>query len=106
MWKLWLDDQIHDKIPSRDVPSDHVGADSVESAILLVEANGPPAFMDLDHDLGNGSDSIVFLNWLAYRYRCDYPPAYRVHSMNTVGRDRIISFMESWKKFCDTIQED
>ncbi len=96
-YKLWLDDQINDpSTPSRHVPEGWVGADSSEAAIKLVQMNGPPSEIDLDHDLGYGDTALVFLKWL--ERMTELPPTYKVHSRNPVGRDNIVSFMESWKK--------
>jgi len=98
-WKLWLDDQINDlETPVRWAPEGFIGAGSTEEAKKLVVKNGPPGFMDLDHDLGGDDTAMIFLNWLFSSYGCEYPPDYNVHSENPIGRDNIVSFMKSWKK--------
>lgn len=95
-WKLWLDDQLDDPIcPVRTTPDGFLGAKSSGEAIILVNKLGLPEFMDLDHDLGEGDDALVFLNWLSFNF--DKPPEYKIHSQNPIGQKRIISFMESWK---------
>lgn len=96
-WKLWLDDQAEDvELPRRHAPVGWISATSSEAAKALVEANGAPYIMDLDHDLGEGDDALMFLRWLADTVAI--PPKYLVHSMNPIGRERIVSFMECWKK--------
>jgi hypothetical protein len=97
-WNLWLDDQINDPdAENRWTPENYVGAESSDAAIHLVQKFGPPELMDLDHDLGEGDDAMIFLKWLSDNYY-DQIPGYVVHSSNPVGRKNIISFMESWRK--------
>jgi hypothetical protein len=99
---LYLDDE-------RNIPV-HYGREhnwvvrrSSKEAIDYVTKCGLPQFMSLDHDLGGDDTTMNFLKWLAYEYWPQLPPetkipAYVVHSANPVGRQNIISFMESWKK--------
>ncbi len=103
-WKLWLDDQLDDpETPNRHVPNGFVGAKSSQAAcyeIGFYSYAGPPEFMDLDHDLGGHDTAMEFLKFLQVLLdKTQEPiPEYKVHSANPVGRDNIISFMESWKK--------
>ena len=99
-WCLWLDDQadevLEDGTVIRATPSGYFIAKSTKEAIALVEANGPPELMDLDHDLGGDDNAMKFLSWLFWQYGCPSPPDYIVHSENKIGADNIIAFMESW----------
>lgn len=73
---------------------------SSQEAIDYVERNGAPKFASFDHDLGGSDTTMTFLKWIANDYkkgRC-IPFGYIVHSENPVGKNNIISFMESWKK--------
>jgi hypothetical protein len=106
-WKLFLDDQWQDKeMPFRNPPSGFIPAANCAEAIALVYEFGVPEFMDLDHDLGDGKDAMHFLkelelyNCLSYeRKECmKSVPAWKVHSMNPVGRDNINAFMKAWAR--------
>ena len=97
-WNLWLDDQINDPhAPDRWTPENYVGAASSEQAILFVKKYGPPYLMNLDHDLSDNDNAMIFLKWLSENYY-DQIPGYIVHSANPVGKNNIISYMESWRK--------
>jgi hypothetical protein len=101
-WKLWLDDQLADPdAPERHTRSGFIGAASTAEAIALVESLGVPEYMSLDHDLGQSDRSMDFLKWLSNNYT-DSPPKYDVHSANPIGRENIISFMESWNRSIKT----
>jgi hypothetical protein len=98
-WRLWLDDQLADPDPdlrARWTPEGFLGATSSDEARLLVEAHGPPMFMDLDHDLGGDDTAMRFLNWLFYEFGCVNPPEFEIHSENCIGRENIKAFMSSW----------
>lgn len=97
MYKLFLDDQLDDpNTPKRHTPNGYIGAKSSADAIELVKNQGAPIFLDLDHDLGDNDTALIFLKWLVENV--DSPPEYTIHSENPVGKENIISFMESWKK--------
>lgn len=97
-WKLWLDDQMNDPdAPSRHVPEGYVGAESTQQAVDLIKEKGVPYAMDLDHDLSNGDDAMIFLQWL-FRYHPNTPPLWLVHSENPEGRKNIDSYMSSWHR--------
>jgi hypothetical protein len=99
-WKLFLDDQINDPDcgEMRRVPAGFIGAENVTQAKELIEKNGIPDFIDFDHDLGSDEDATKLINWMIENHR-DSIPEYSIHSANPVGRKRIESLMESWKKF-------
>ena len=100
-WKLWLDDQIDDSAtPDRHVPIGYEGARSTVEAQKLVNFLGPPAFMDLDHDLGGDDTCRVFLRWLADTHP-ESIPEYHVHSANPLAKEWVDSFMSSWKRSLD-----
>jgi hypothetical protein len=56
--------------------------------------------MSLDHDLGGDDTSVRFLRmWIVQLWDgVSNPPEYQVHSANPVGRDNLISLLESWRK--------
>lgn len=75
----------------------------------IIREKGMPSFISFDHDLGNvptdsdRAEEITGVN--AARWLCDYAaetsqplPPYQVHSVNPVGRENIISILETYKK--------
>lgn len=97
-WRLWLDDQMDDpEAPARHCPEGFMGARTSLEAQRLCLMAGPPAFIDFDHDLGDGDDAMVFLKWL-FRTYPDHPPQFSVHSANPVAEGNITSYVESWRK--------
>lgn len=98
-WKLWIDDQLNDpETPNRHAPVGFVGVENNYLASMLIGKFGPPEFMDLDHDLGDGDNVMEFLKLLANMFPDGPVPAYNVHSENPVGKKNIESFMDSWKR--------
>lgn len=107
VWNLFLDDLRNPDDPAaREVSGAiHYGIDqwvicrSTEEALREVAARGMPAYMSLDHDLGGDDTTMVFLRRLIDElWVGEIPPNYLVHSQNPVGRENIISFMDSWAK--------
>lgn len=106
-WKLWLDDERNPEYWAAHIGEDwtaelYLWATTVESAKYFVNRFGPPSFMVLDHDLGlnkEGAPETVrsFLNWLAMD-NYDSCPGYFPITDNPVGKQWIVSFMESWRK--------
>ncbi len=93
-YNLFLDDV-------RDPPSRHyVVARSTHEAMSIIKANGLPQSMSLDHDLGGSDTGMVFIKALQNMYPYGPIPSTLVHSANPVGRENIIGFVESWKRFC------
>jgi len=94
MYKMFIDDVRNPP------PGDWVVVRSSDEALAYVQANGMPAFISFDHDLGGDDTAIVFLRKLVDHVwnGDDSPPAYEVHSANPVGRLNIQSFMDSWKR--------
>jgi hypothetical protein len=98
-YKLFIDDQLDDPdAPARWLPQDFVGAKSSEEAIAIVKQRGFPYYLDLDHDLADGDDVMIFLKWLWNTYPYTEPPEFNIHSANPVGKKNIESFINSWKK--------
>lgn len=92
-YRLFLDDE-------RFPPDDGAWliARTVDEARAIVEANGIPAFISFDHDLGPGPNAMQFAHWLA-DHVLDHSLSldgfdFYVHSQNPVGRDNIQSFIE------------
>lgn len=73
-------------------------ARSSEQAKEIIKRYGMPSFISFDHDLGGEDTSIVFLRWLTEHYFDLNIPEYVVHSANPIGKDNLISIMNSWKK--------
>lgn len=97
-WSLWLDDQLDDPdAPKRHTPIGFIGAKSIKEAQALVESNGVPDLIDLDHDLEGDERAIDFLKWLYEKYP-DSPPKWKVHSANPAGASNLNSFMDSWHR--------
>lgn len=107
IWKLFCDDDARTEGMEsfRYPPSgedDWKIACSSREAIHLIQTDGPPIFMSLDHDLGqleDGSTDTVMpvINYLI-EHHYDLDIDYVVHSQSPVGKLNIISKMESWKK--------
>lgn len=103
-WNLFLDDErypfwVYEK-PS-EIGGFHI-ARSSEVAKTLVLTYGMPLYISFDHDLEGDDTAMVFVKWLV-EWALDQKtpvriPDYKVHSGNPVGRDNIISYMESWKR--------
>lgn len=93
-YNLFLDDV-------RNPPNRHyVVARSTADAMSIIKANGLPQSMSLDHDLGGDDTGMVFIKALQNLYPHGPVPSTVVHSANPVGRDNIIGFCESWRRFC------
>ena len=80
--------------------------------VLAVENRGMPDHISFDHDLADehykNQGGVKFTEKTGYdcvKWLCEYCalfgyrlPKYTVHSLNPVGRDRIIRFMESFRQ--------
>mgnify|MGYP000616215430 CR=1 FL=1 len=104
-WRLWIDDTRNPKNEVRYSgygedfkEEDFVWAQTREQAEYYVEMWGLPSFMALDHDLGYDGTTMEFLHWLQQRFPNTAPPPYRCHTANPLGKQNMISFLESWKK--------
>lgn len=98
-WDLWLDDQFDEPdMIFRHPTQGFIPARSSDEAKKLVQEKGIPSFISFDHDLGNGDDAMIFVNWLIENYYESSVPGYRIHSANPVGTANIISKIESWRK--------
>lgn len=97
--KLWIDDQLDDpSTPNRHSPKGWVGARSSVEAIAIVESQGLPEALGLDHDLGDHDTVMVFLKWLAETFPQGPVPTWSIHSENVEGRKSISAFLSSWEK--------
>lgn len=97
-WKLFLDDE---REPDR--PGWTVIRSTPMAVVTIVQRNRLPSTMSLDHDLGEGDDTMRFLKelyhlWEKWGADPKLIPEYQVHSANPVGARNIVSYMESWKK--------
>jgi hypothetical protein len=113
MWKLYLDDiryphttSLRTKIwwklkkligiTTFNHDSEWYVARSSNEAISLIEEKGPPAFISFDHDLSGSDRAIDVCKYLSENYY-NSEVDYIVHSENPLGKQNIISYMESWK---------
>jgi len=78
---------------------------SNEAKAAVLERGVMPDRMALDHDLGfvpgiGLDETPIFLRWLANEFWDGQAkiPEYTIHSANPVGVQRMMAFMESWKK--------
>lgn len=91
-YKLYLDDL-------RPSPgSEWVVARSSNEAEVIIIKQGLPRFMSLDHDLGGDDTTMKFLKSMTELFPNGPVPEYYVHSANPVGKENIISYLESWKR--------
>lgn len=98
-WKIFVDDDARTPgMESFRYPPDATWfvACSAKEAIELVQYNGLPVAMDLDHDLGD-STVMEFLRKIEEMFPTSPPPRYSVHSRNPAGAASIHAFMRSWK---------
>lgn len=111
VWNLFLDDLRNPETTGAQERNGQIdyGIDqwvvcrSSEEALKEVAARGFPTYMSLDHDLGGDDTTMVFLRRLIDElWVGELPPNYLVHSQNPVGRENIISFMDSWAKATNT----
>lgn len=72
-------------------------ATGTQAAIGLTVRHGLPAFMYLDHDLGDDDTSMEYLKWIANMHD-SRPPDYTIISANPIGAKNIEAFMRSWAK--------
>lgn len=99
-WTLFLDDERFPKIEEN-----FVIARNFNEAVELVRARGCPSFISFDHDLGDNSPTGKdFANWLIesdLNGEINLPDDFKfhVHSANPVGRDNIISILNSYLLF-------
>lgn len=93
--KLWLDDE-------RPAPPDWVHCHTPTSAIALLQ-RGDVDEISLDHDLQlpepeNGYKVAAFIEEAAYNG--DIPPLkWRIHSGNTVGRQKMTQALQNADRF-------
>jgi hypothetical protein len=107
-YHLFIDDERDLDFPEVirsgiDSSQDWVVARSTMEAIAVVQAQGMPASLALDHDLGMTSqgkkDKIMdFLKWLSDNYPDGPVPKYTIHTANPTGYVNIHSFLDSWER--------
>lgn len=91
-WKLFLDDVRNPPNPLYTV------ARSSSEALALCAERGLPEWMSLDHDLGGDDTTMVFLKGFIKLFPKGPVPPYYVHSANSIGKENIISYLESFKR--------
>lgn len=101
-WKLFIDDRAFES-PDRTPPDDTwTACRSSREAIFYIDEWGPPTHVSFDFDLGLTPEGDVDTVERVYKHLgenyYDADIEYTVHSKNVVGREQIVSYMESWKK--------
>lgn len=95
-WKLFIDDE---RFPITD---DWQIARSSQEAIDMVQANGMPAEIAFDHDLGGDDTSMKFIWWFIDAYYDGLlligDLSYTIHSQNSVGVKNIRGLMDGFLK--------
>lgn len=92
-YRLYVDD-----IRTPESQSEWIIARSSAEAIDIVVMEGIPECMSLDHDLGGEDTAMVFLKALTALYPDGPVPDTLVHSQNPIGRENIISYINSWDR--------
>lgn len=101
-WSLWVDDQSFDSTKPDHHPPTHdwvVAASSADEAILLIQELGPPFFIDLDDDLGDGHLESV-KNIVKYLYE-KYPEVqidFRIRYPSSKVGNWLYTYMFSWHR--------
>lgn len=122
-YRLWIDDDsgkpgiaafrnppddtfrplMFGKVSQDTAPSIHwIVAHNSAEAIWLIDTLGPPTYISFDHDLGllpdgQGDTAMIVIQYLTDNHY-DTSIDYDVHSQNPIGKQNIISKMESWKR--------
>lgn len=97
---LCVDDQ-YDELPLRAPKPGFVAVKTSDEAWEMINKQGMPEAMDLDHDLGGEDDIMKFLNRIKYEMAYPLPPpphVVYVRSKNNLAYDKIKSFFVSWAK--------
>ncbi len=106
MLKLWIDDDARKSgmMAFRYPPDDTwTIATSSKEAIEIVQREGFPVELGLDHDLGPNDTVMKFLWWLMDTYGDDNaPPKCEIHTQNPVGRENIRALLKTWAEFVYT----
>lgn len=70
-----------------------------------IETCGLPEFISFDHDLADFQDGREYTGFDAVKWLVDYCmdhqvmfPKYEIHSMNPIGRERMINYIENAKE--------
>ena len=83
---------------------------SYDEAVAIIKRHGVPNFISFDHDLGVDEDGILlksgfdFTKWLVENdldgvYKLPKDFRFKVHSQNPVGKENIISLLDSYLKY-------
>jgi hypothetical protein len=107
-WILFLDDlrEPLDVTKDKDELLKIEVARTSREAIEMVKSFGLPAGMYLDHDLGGDDTAMYFVNWLIdYDMKHDIIGSFwfHVHSANPVGRLNIVSLLNNYLNYKDSL---
>lgn len=96
-YRMFLDDE---RFPA-DKDADMIIVRNLDEVKKIVEEKGFPVYISFDHDLGSSENGLEVARWLVIylmNRNEDLPPgfSYTVHSMNPVGREDIIGYMDSF----------
>ena len=97
--RIWLDDV-------REPPSDWEWFKDADSLITALAPDNPTGYIwwnritliSLDHDLGtslSGWDVVKHLEYIHHTQPVSFPFVVKVHSMNPVGREKMIQTLQS-----------
>ncbi len=101
-WGLWVDDQSFDPTALDKHPPKFdwiIAASSAPEAILLIQEFGPPFFIDLDDDLGDGSEASV-KNIVKYLYD-KYPYVkmeFKIRYPSSPVGNWLYTYMDTWQR--------
>lgn len=95
-YDLFLDDERFPVLPRQ-----WIIVRSFAEACDYVLAHGCPAFMSLDHDLGEEKTGYDFVKWfcemhIQKKICIPFDFRYYVHSQNPIGKKNIESYLESF----------
>jgi len=93
-WRLFLDDEREPVGDGWFIARDH------DAACTEIRRSGLPSFISFDHDLGQGPDGAMFVDWLigymldeSLSFPLDF--SYGVHSQNPIGAANIRGKMDN-----------
>jgi len=96
-WRLFMDDE---RFPADNDPDWKI-ARSVGQAKALVEENGLPYYMSLDHDMGEELTGYDFVKWLCewiIQNDAKWTHKFYVHSQNPIGAKNMRMYLDSFTK--------
>jgi len=89
---------------------------SYDEALVVIQKHGIPDFISFDHDLGVDEDGTLLktgydlAKWIVHNdlnaaYKLPSNFSFKVHSQNPVGKENIISLLQSYLKYKSSQEE-